>query len=82
MSATNPLPWHIDTFNDFIDAIGNRVNVYSDMQLIVRAVNSHEKLLGALRAMVDRWEPDCGGTDRRMWEDAVSAIATAKGTAS
>ncbi len=37
-------------------------------------------LLASLEAMVDRWEPDCVGTDRRMWEDAREAIAKAEGT--
>ena len=32
------------------------------------------KLSAALRAMVDRWEPDCGGQDRVMWENAVQAL--------
>jgi hypothetical protein len=33
-----------------------------------------EKLVAALSAMVDRWEPDCGGQDRIMWENAVEAL--------
>ena len=36
-------------------------------------------LLAALKAMVDRWEPDCEGTDRIMWENAQAAIAKATG---
>jgi hypothetical protein len=32
------------------------------------------KLSAALQAMVDRWEPDCGGQDRVMWENAVEAL--------
>lgn len=28
----------------------------------------------ALAAMVDRWEPDTEGADRRMWEDACRAL--------
>jgi hypothetical protein len=80
MSPPLPLPWDIDQFHDFRDANGSRVNVYSHAALIVRAVNSHADLLAALKAMVDRWEPDRGGTDRCMWEEAVSAIAKAEGT--
>jgi hypothetical protein len=34
-------------------------------------------LLTALKAMVDRWEPDCVGLDRVMWENARAAIAQA-----
>ncbi len=33
-----------------------------------------QKLSDALRAMVDRWEPDCDGQDRVMWENAVEAL--------
>jgi hypothetical protein len=82
MSAPTTLPWHMDQWRDFSDVNGSRVNVYSHADFIVRAVNSHEKMLEALRAMVNRWEPDCDGTDRCMWEDAVSAIATGIGIAS
>lgn len=32
------------------------------------------KLSTALQAMVDRWEPDCDGQDRVMWENAVEAL--------
>jgi hypothetical protein len=37
-----------------------------------------EKLSAALEAMVDRWEPDCEGQDRVMWENAVEALQFAK----
>lgn len=33
-----------------------------------------QKLSVALQAMVDRWEPDCGGQDRVMWENANEAL--------
>jgi len=36
-----------------------------------------EKLSSALRAMVDRWEPDVDGQDRIMWENANEALAFA-----
>lgn len=36
------------------------------------------KLSSALREMVARWEPDCSGQDRIMWENAVEALADAK----
>jgi hypothetical protein len=36
-------------------------------------------LLIALKAMVDRWEPDTAGTDRVMWEEACEAINRAEG---
>jgi hypothetical protein len=32
------------------------------------------KLSAALQDMVDRWEPDCGGQDRVMWENACEAL--------
>jgi hypothetical protein len=35
------------------------------------------KLKAALQAMVDRWEPDCSGQDRVMWENACEALAFA-----
>lgn len=34
-------------------------------------------LCEALKAMFDRWEPDCTGTDRVMWEAARAALARA-----
>lgn len=37
-----------------------------------------DKLFDALKAMVDRWEPDCGGQDRVMWENACEALETAQ----
>ncbi len=37
-----------------------------------------EKLSAALRAMVDRWEPDGEGQDRIMWENANEALDFAK----
>lgn len=37
-----------------------------------------EKLSAALRAMVDRWEPDCSGQDRVMWENANEALEFAQ----
>ena len=33
----------------------------------------------ALSKMVDRWEPDSNGADRRMYDEAVAAIAKALG---
>lgn len=36
------------------------------------------KLSAALRAMVDRWEPDCDGLDRIMWENANEALEFAE----
>lgn len=33
-----------------------------------------KKLSAALQAMVDRWEPDCDGLDRVMWENANEAL--------
>lgn len=42
-----------------------------------RLIAAAPDLLEALRAMVDRWEPDCIGTDRVMWENARAAIAKA-----
>jgi len=37
-----------------------------------------EKLSAALKAMVDRWEPDTEGQDRIMWENANEALEFAK----
>ena len=42
-------------------------------------ISAAPEMLAALESMVDRWEPDCGGTDRRMWEDACAAIAKVRG---
>jgi hypothetical protein len=44
-----------------------------------RLIASAPDLLAALAAMVDRWEPDSAGGDRRMWEAARDAIAKARG---
>ena len=44
---------------------------------IVKAASAHGALVMALAAMVDRWEPDCGGQDRVMWENACAALALA-----
>ena len=38
-----------------------------------------QKLTEALRAMVDRWEPDTDGQDRVMWENAKEALLFAAG---
>lgn len=38
-----------------------------------------KKLSDALRAMVDRWEPDCEGQDRVMWDNANEALEFANG---
>jgi hypothetical protein len=42
-------------------------------------IASAPDLYEALKAMVDRWEPDCAGTDRLMWEKARAALALADG---
>lgn len=36
------------------------------------------RLSKALNAMVERWEPDCGGLDRVMWEEACAALEFAQ----
>lgn len=38
-------------------------------------------LLEALKAMVERWEPDSAGADRRMWENACAALEKATSAA-
>jgi len=55
--------------------------VKANAAFIVKACNSHDDLVKALEAMTDRWEPDCIGTDRIMWENALAALALAKGEA-
>lgn len=35
-------------------------------------------LFAALEAMVNRWEPDCSGQDRVMWETACEALEAAQ----
>lgn len=42
-------------------------------------IGAASDLLEALKAMVNRWEPDTTGADRRMWEDACEAIRKAEG---
>jgi hypothetical protein len=37
-----------------------------------------KKLSAALQAMVNRWEPDCDGQDRVMWENACEALEFAR----
>ena len=41
-----------------------------EVAFITLAVNHHDALVDALRAMVDRWEPDTSGKDRDMRETA------------
>jgi hypothetical protein len=83
----SPLPWACmgNAPAHLIDSEGNLVfgNAGTEVNgaLIVRAVNSHADLLEALKAMVDRWEPDRGGPWRHMWEEAVAAISKAEGSA-
>jgi len=47
-----------------------------------RLISAAPDLLAALRAMVDRWEPDTEGLDRVMWENACAAIDKATGQGS
>ncbi len=51
--------------------------VMDDARAVIAADTHHADLVAALTAMVDRWEPDCTGTDRVMWENARSALAKA-----
>lgn len=48
----------------------------------IRSIQARQKVINdlhqALRAMVDRWEPDCGGQDRVMWENACEALESAQ----
>ncbi len=41
----------------------------------LKAQAERDEALAALRAMTDRWEPDCTGTDRAMWETARAILA-------
>jgi hypothetical protein len=88
LAEATPGPWHSDqTGRLFGDAGGgeyehlirrDRVHCRSNAALIVAAVNEYAALLDgmeALKRMVDRWEPDCAGTDRQMWEEACAALA-------
>ena len=54
---------------------GDPAKIEADTRLIAAAPD----LLEALTAMVDRWEPDCSGQDRIMWEAARAAISKATG---
>ena len=58
------------------------VNVYPPAEANAHLIAAAPDLYGALKAMADRWEPDCFGTDRAMWEDARAALAKARGEAS
>lgn len=49
--------------------------------VVKRAMEREAELMAALKALVDRWEPDSAGADRRMWENAVAAISRAEGRA-
>ena len=53
---------------------------FVDADANAQLISAAPDLLDALKAMVDRWEPDCGGLDRLMWENARDAIAKAGGT--
>ena len=93
--AHTPGPWTIEEYGDddspalvihkdsesrvcFMATPGSHGDpsaIEADARLIAAAPD----LLAALRAMTDRWEPDCSGQDRVMWENACSAIAKAEG---
>ncbi len=74
-----PLPWEVSRKGNVIDSDGDMViriegeGAIEDAALIVRAVNSHEKLVEALRAisMVAGNLPDERLTDRTGPNDAA-----------
>jgi hypothetical protein len=78
------LPWHIEDSSFVINADGHPILYVDDgdmRRFIVRAVNSYaarEELLAALKAMVDRWEPDACGLDYVLWGNAKAAIQKAE----
>lgn len=69
-----------ETLIGFADMIDRRLGPVSGrdadtIALMMRRVASNVTALQkALGAMVDRWEPDSEGGDRRMWEDACRAL--------
>lgn len=67
---------HVQCLSDFKRGQGHKAECET------RDANAHlisaaPELYEALKAMVDRWEPDCIGTDRRMWEEACVALSKA-----
>jgi hypothetical protein len=63
--------------DDKHDDAGVRGATDEEAEANARLIAAAPDLLDALRAMVDRWEPDTDGADRRMWENARAAIAKA-----
>ena len=89
-----PGPWKLNAGRSFetvngtfhisygSDKYGNpNFRDFCELDSNARLISAAPELLASLEAMVDRWEPDTIGTDRRMWESACAAIARAKGEA-
>ena len=57
--------------------MSNNTTTKADWEKIIKP-EVNEELLYALEAMIDRWEPDCGGQDRLMYDRAVEACQKAR----
>ena len=71
------MPWRnegVFVLNCDDDLVATAVKKY-EAAAIIAAVNNHDALVEALRAVVDRWEPDTSGKDRDMWETARALLA-------
>lgn len=91
-----PAPWFLEGNTVYAlttDERGREVNIFwatlsgtrftpdgRENRANARLIAAAPDLLAALEAMVDRWEPDSAGSDRRMWETACAAIAKARGS--
>lgn len=55
---------------------------YQECAANARLIAAAPALYEALKAMVNRWEPEPDGyADRRMWEDACAALSSVRGDA-
>jgi hypothetical protein len=86
---SNPTPWHIDEHGDVRDNKDSRVAIFSNRDLITRAANQHDGLLGVLAAAKDfagkmGWwgEEIFDEEEKSSLATLLAAIAKAEGTPS
>jgi hypothetical protein len=91
MPEHSPLPWRISAANLIVDAAGMPIytctddledtTIEADASLIIRAVNSHDRLIAAAKETVSYYSPDREvplGYDQGVLEALKAAIAAAE----